>query len=339
MIFALPSVRRHHYEAFYAMHVLLVPLTLIMSALHHPPLWWWCWAALGLWLAERCYRFTWWLNTNGFFGGAEQATPLPKRSGQVDPEVLPMQSLGQPNALGKLPTLPPIDPSAPPTIPHGVDMVLNRYSPPPGFVHAEMLPGKTVRVRLVTPCYLAWTPGHHFLINIPYISKLTSHPFTVGSVCDSKSPYTAGRELVFFIRAKKGWTKDLWDTVARLTAHGHKLAPGEKVPAATKLPERGVLMRGFVDGPFGSAGRARWGDNSTVLLMAGGSGVSFALSVLEYMCLCLAGRDGRELGGKSGGYGSRNFKTQRVRFVWIVREFGQCLHNLFHFVFRLTCCL
>ena len=134
----------------------------------------------------------------------------------------------------------------------------------------------------------------------------------------------SGRELVFFIRAKKGWTQDLWFTVANLTAKGMKYPQGEKIPAQGRLPERGVLMRGYVDGPFGSAARAKWEDYSTVLLIAGGSGVSFALSVLEYMCMCMAGRDGRDLGGRSGGFGQRNFKTQRIRFVWIVREFGTC---------------
>ena len=78
----------------------------------------------------------------------------------------------------------------------------------------------------------------------------------------------------------------------------------------------------YVDGPFGSSSRARWGSHSTVLLVAGGSGVSFGISVLEYVCLCIAGRDGEQLGGRSSGWGRRGFLTTRVRFVWLVREFG-----------------
>lgn len=234
-----------------------------------------------------------------------------------------MHVLGQPHAVGKLPTLPRINPMA--TAPDSCHASIAgiTYTPPPGFVHAELLPGKTVRVRIVTPGFLSWAPGQHFLINIPAISPFTSHPFTVASVCDSRSSHHSGRELVFFVRAKKGWTKDLWDTVAHLTARGVRHPQGEIIPPQYLMPQKGVLMKAYVDGPFGSAARARWGEYSTVLLMAGGSGVSFALSILEYLCMCIAGRDGRELGGRPGGYGKPGFRTQRIRFVWIVREFGK----------------
>ena len=325
MICALPAIRRHHYEAFYFLHILFVPLTLVMSALHHPPLAWWCWVALALWVAERSYRLTWWLNTNGYLGGtrpAGQAASPKKSATQVLPDTLPMHVLGAPNALSKLPTLPRIDPNAQAP---GVSMADLAYTPPPGYAHAELMPGKTVRVRIVTPGFLSWAPGQHFLIRLPAVSGFTTHPFTVASVCDEQAPTDAGRELVFFIRAKKGWTKDLWDLVAGLCARGAKHPTGEKPPTPYHPPPRGVLLRASVDGPFGSAARARWNDHSTVLLMVGGSGVSFALSVLEYVCMCLAGRDGKALGGRSGGYGMPGYKTQRVRFVWIVREFGMCI--------------
>lgn len=327
MICSLPPIRRHHYEAFYFLHILFVPLTLIMSALHHPPVAWWCWAALALWVGERSYRFMWWLNTNGFLGGIQPTdqTPAGKKSpSEVPPDTLPMHVLGQqPHAVGKLPMLPRIDPNATAPTQEVGTMAGLAYTPPPGYAHAELMPGKTVRVRVVTAGFLSWAPGQHFLINIPSISSVLTHPFTVASVCDSEAPTNSGRELVFFIRAKKGWTKDLWDTVANLTARGMKCPPGEHIPGTP--PQKGVLMKARVDGPFGSAARARWNDHSSVLLIAGGSGVSFALSILQYVCMCMAGRDGRELGGRPGGYGKAGFKTQRVRFVWIVREFGACL--------------
>ncbi|EEB87413.1 hypothetical protein MPER_15238, partial [Moniliophthora perniciosa FA553] len=69
----------------------------------------------------------------------------------------------------------------------------------------------------------------------------------------------------------------------------------------------------FVDGPFGSSVRAKWGDYSTVVIFAAGSGVSFALSILEFVCLCLAGRDGKHLGGHPGSMGSKGYKTRRKR--------------------------
>ncbi|KAI0703624.1 hypothetical protein BC835DRAFT_1303149 [Cytidiella melzeri] len=337
MLCSIPSLRRHHYEAFWFMHVLFVPLTLVFSALHHAPIAGWCWGALALWIGERCYRFTWWLNTNGFFGGmsptrsTKLSIPEDPRTSEANLNTLSMHVLGQNTTRGRLSALPRIDPALKaPTYQVGA-VAGAAYTPPPGFVHAELLPGRTIRVRIVTPVFLSWYPGQHFLLNIPSISRITSHPFTCASVCDSLSPHDSGREIVFFIRAKKGWTKELWETLSMLCARGLKCPPGEKVPEGAAKPSKGVLMRGYVDGPFGSAARVRWGEHSSVLLVAGGSGVSFALGVLRYLCMCLAGRDGQELGGLKGGYGKKGFKTTRVRFVWIVSQFGHvhwCAHAL-----------
>ncbi|KAL5511241.1 hypothetical protein ACEPAH_4456 [Sanghuangporus vaninii] len=228
-----------------------------------------------------------------------------------------------------------------------------RYVPPPGFALASLLPGRTIRLRLVTPGYQTWAPGQHFLIGIPAVSRFTTHPFSVASVCDEQAalhadPDTAsedgngnvkkrvvraeaGREVVFFVRAKKGWTKRLWDLVSSLQAQGLASAPGEDLPEGYSPPlaqdsrTRGVVLRALVDGPFGTAGRTKWGKYSSVFIVAGGSGVAFGLSVLEYVCLCIAGRDGRFLGGYPGGWGvgpKGAWITQRVRFVWLVREYA-----------------
>ncbi|KAL5532743.1 hypothetical protein ACEPAF_4517 [Sanghuangporus sanghuang] len=227
-----------------------------------------------------------------------------------------------------------------------------RYVPPPGFALATLLPGRTIRLRLVTPGYQTWAPGQHFLIGIPAVSRFTTHPFSVASVCDEQAalhadPDTAsedgngnmkkivraeaGREAVFFVRAKKGWTKRLWDLVSSLQSQGLASAPGEDLPEGYSPPlapgsrTPGVVLRALVDGPFGTAGRTKWGKYSSVFIIAGGSGVAFGLSVLEYVCLCIAGRDGRFLGGYPGGWGvgpKGAWVTQRVRFVWLVREYA-----------------
>ncbi|KAI0374981.1 hypothetical protein BV20DRAFT_961222 [Pilatotrama ljubarskyi] len=336
LLFALSiaPLRRAHYEAFWFLHVLLVPLTLIMSALHHPPVWWWCWAALGLWLGERTWRFTWWLYTNGYLGGSapspsRKLRKAPSRVGPIDQKVeapyppqLPKASPPETPPSSSTFGLSHYPPSSPLNLLPGAGISLSTdYVPPPGFAHAELLPGRTVRLRIVTPGYLSWAPGQHFLISLPSITRFTTHPFTAASICDEQNPYADGRVLVFLIRAKNGWTKDLWDRVALMLGRGQQCLKDEALPRS-EMPKRGVLLRACVDGPYGSSVRATWGDYSTVLVVAGGSGVSYALSVLQYLCLCLAGRDGKFLGGKPGGHGQPGFKTTRVRFVWLVREFG-----------------
>ena len=57
------------------------------------------------------------------------------------------------------------------------------------------------------------------------------------------------------------------------------------------------------------------------MIITGGTGVTFGASILEYLALCISGRDGQTLGGRPGGWGAKGFRTTRVRFVWLVREF------------------
>ncbi|TBU35891.1 hypothetical protein BD311DRAFT_708390 [Dichomitus squalens] len=326
-LLSIGPFRKRHYEAFWFLHILFVPLTIVMAALHHPPVWWWCWAALALWVGERTWRFTWWLYTNGFVGAKSAAPSSKLRKAQSrDKDPAPGQP---PKVEGGYPYPPTLPSSAPgldqyPPIVQlpGVGLSLpTDYVPPPGFAHAELLPGRTVRLRIVTPGYLTWAPGQHFLISVLAVTRFTTHPFTTASICDEQNQYDDGRVLVFIIRAKNGWTKDLWDTIAMMHARGQQCLREEHVPRC-EMPERGVLLRACVDGPFGSSARASWGEYSSVVIVAGGSGVSYALSILQYICLCMAGRDGRFLGGRKGGYGQPGYKTSRVRFLWLVREFG-----------------
>ncbi|KAI0950594.1 hypothetical protein AcW1_005733 [Taiwanofungus camphoratus] len=295
VVLSFRPIRQAHYEAFYFLHVLLIPLTLIMSALHHPPVWWWCWAALALWVGERLYRLIWYLYANGFFGGMRAYPSQNKlyktysRSIPVKPEAWQMKEISNPKRLKPRPSIDsPASQPTPSTPTLRVDVFpsvstseqgssqmvasfsAGRYVPPPGYALVELLPGRTVRLRLITPGYLPWAPGQHFLLRVPAISRFTSHPFTSASVCDAQTG-SGGRELVFLVRAKNGWTKDLWDMAALCAARGLSCAPGERLPRG-EVPVRGVLMRAHVDGPYGSAARARWEDYQSVMLVAGGSG-------------------------------------------------------------------
>ncbi|KAG2753223.1 hypothetical protein P692DRAFT_20723005 [Suillus brevipes Sb2] len=352
IVLSMNSIRRNFYEAFYFLHVLLVPLMLASAAFHHPTLWWWCWGALAIWVGERLWRWTWWFATNAPILGSSSSRPvMSKRShpaittaDALEMEHLRRQSLHTLVDSQSFRSPSPLNPyyqsdkqtvsphsSSPPTrrLPIGslepdtARSIIHHpspYIPPPGYAHAELLSGHTVRLRLITPGFLPWAPGQHFLIKIPSVSRFTTHPFTCASVCDYESPTDEGRLIVMLIRTRNGWTQDLWNLVSRMTA---ERSPGD-IPnsAADNLPKHGVLLRTYVDGPFGSSIRARWGNHSTVLIIAGGSGVSFGLSVLQYICMCLSGRDGKNLGGRPGGWGKKSFLTRRVRFVWLVREYS-----------------
>jgi FAD binding domain-containing protein len=298
-----------------------------MSALHHPPLWWWCWLTLMLWGGERIWRAASWLYLNGFLGSRFSVAPMAltnhsthSQGWELSSMFPDVESSSSPYATySKVPLYHHTRLSSTHSL---LPPVPSTFIIPVGYAHAEILAGRTIRLRIVTPGRLTWAPGQHFQICIPLLSKFSSHPFTVASVCDTQKLGNDGRTIAFLIRAKNGWTKDLWTTVVGLLSHGQRHPPNE-VSEGTILPTTGVLLKAWVDGPFGSPVRTNWSLYSTAVIVSGGSGASFAISVLEYLCLCMAGRDGRSLGGTMGRRDS--FSMRRIRFIWILRDFGELL--------------
>ncbi|KAG8900118.1 hypothetical protein FRB99_006251, partial [Tulasnella sp. 403] len=500
-LFSAGPLRTRFYEFFYISHIILVPTTLVFSALHFPPIWWWCWAPLFLWILERSYRMLHFLYLNGILGAGgsrkassfvypddeppekpystnggyaglkpilEMATPRktpkseswemdvrsgksidsthssPRRvysqpedarpdrtervtsgesTGSITGSIVSFYEASEANArraplLGRATGdsfIPPterfsagtnatdetaagewspgtvvdnrtseshgafplgrrhssyapvpntangVTRSSTVSIPqftgpqrqianlnfpsmHPLPSIINPPSahisrlPPPGYAKAVLLPGRTVRLSLITARRFSWAPGQHVLLTIPSISLFTSHPFTVASVSDSAIAGSHGREMVLVIRAKRGFTRQLWEEVKRrCTDKRRSLDVTQKSRDDKKgsldvdaevgvgiptLHQGGVVFRAWVDGPFGSSVRAHWGSHSSVVIVCGGSGVSFGTAIMEYLCLCLNGRDGRSLGGKSGGVGKDSFVTRRVRFIWLVREYS-----------------
>ncbi|CED83240.1 Ferric reductase, NADH/NADPH oxidase and related proteins [Phaffia rhodozyma] len=235
---------------------------------------------------------------------------------------------------------------SPPTNRHGPIRAESSFSfnaPPPdsrpirapipaGYALAQVLPSRMIRLTLRLPRPFKWYPGQNVLLQIREISIWQSHPFSIVSVYDADEE----QEIVLLVKARKGFTMDLWrETKSRMASgrstestSGEGLATYEKrssyyfTSAATKLStSKPVFFRALVDGPYGSSARVRWGQHSTVLIVCGGSGVSFGVAILAYVCECIAGR--KKHGEK--GKGGKGFITRRVRFVWIVREFAEIL--------------
>lgn len=193
---------------------------------------------------------------------------------------------------------------------------------PAGYAHAQLLPSKTIRLTVRLPRPFKWHPGQHVLLYIPEISRWQSHPFSILSVHDTE----VEREIVLLVKARKGFTLKLFEATRRRLFQASSNLSAKRVSLnSAKMLERqdppSILFRAMVDGPFGSAARGRPGSDPTVLIICGGSGVSFGISILQYLCECMASRDSGNGGGV--GKGGKQFKTKRVRFVWIVREFAE----------------
>jgi hypothetical protein len=140
---------------------------------------------------------------------------------------------------------------------------------------------------------------------MPQVRFLETHPYTVASVDERAKGLGAtvekkkGSEVVLLVRAQQGFSKALWDHVVR------KRRKDENGGA-------GVNLRAMVSMPMGSTARVSWGAYETLTIVCGGTGISF-VSVLEYACRMMSSRE------------DPKWKTTRVRFVWIMREFGAFL--------------
>ena len=131
---------------------------------------------------------------------------------------------------------------------------------------AEVAARGFVRLRVQRPSYLHWSAGQCALLTMPGVSLLPfeSHPFTIanvdvprsetaraGAVAEgasekgsAKSEDAGGKELVFVIRARRGFTKRLMD-----------------------VAQKGGPVKVFVDGPYGVPPSLRGFD--TVVFIAG----------------------------------------------------------------------
>ena len=178
--------------------------------------------------------------------------------------------------------------------------------PNPGFARAQLLPGRTVRLTIHTPRAVRWLPGQHVFLTVPSVGRFEAHPYTIASIDERAYGIlplgghamlpSSGSELVLVVRAQQGFSRRLWEHVA--------------AERARQDVQRGIELRALVSWPLGSAGRVDWANHDSLVVVCGGTGVTFGLSVLEYACRRMARRDGAP------------YRTTRVRFVWILREFA-----------------
>jgi ferric-chelate reductase len=137
----------------------------------------------------------------------------------------------------------------------GVRLFFNRGTPKPYEAIVEAISHDSVRVTLPNR-HMTWKAGQHAFLTLPGVSRFffECHPFTIASIPDRDSNGNKkATDLVFYIRAMRGFTKKLQDYAA---AH------------------QGGTVSAFVDGPYGIPPPVT--TFSTVVLIAG----TYALSLL-----------------------------------------------------------
>ncbi|OCF32667.1 hypothetical protein I316_05588 [Kwoniella heveanensis BCC8398] len=133
------------------------------------------------------------------------------------------------------------------------------------FAHAELhaLPGAATTVITFPSIQSGWRAGQHVRIRIPALGirhGLEGHPFTIASAPD-------GEGLVLMAKNVGDWTARLF-TLAQRSSDSEDRAEGGKNNATV-----------IIEGPYGGLGNTLAPSFSSVLLIAGGSGITQALSL------------------------------------------------------------
>ncbi|RPD78372.1 hypothetical protein L226DRAFT_481122 [Lentinus tigrinus ALCF2SS1-7] len=186
----------------------------------------------------------------------------------------------------------------------------------------ELLSPQFVKLSLTRPAQFKWTPGQAAFLIAPGVSRIPieAHPFTIASV-DSRYRLRGS--------AKKGARMDLMESEASSLVEPHAtmnekdgmdegvLPYWEEVDFFINVREgftkrlaaaarKGEKVDVFVDGPYGFSPNLK--NDDIVVLVAGGSGVSLAISMF--------------LGVVSDVQNGKS-RTRKVVFIWSIRDAKQ----------------
>ncbi|KAF9523693.1 iron reductase [Crepidotus variabilis] len=172
-----------------------------------------------------------------------------------------------------------------------------------------------------------WAAGQHVRLRVFFSGRIMeSHPLTICTASPETTCITSFPPGISFgARAVGDWTKAL-NQYAHQTAEeirtlemkskvavpidDPEILQNEKV-TTQQLPTPDIPVQVMIDGPYGGCS-VDLGGYESVLLLAGGSGATFTLGLLD------------DIVGRCVRNGRRNGeRTRRIEFVWCIRSFGQ----------------
>ncbi|KAI0027920.1 ferric reductase like transmembrane component-domain-containing protein [Vararia minispora EC-137] len=154
-------------------------------------------------------------------------------------------------------------------------------------------------------CDGGYLGGQHIRLRVFFEGRVfESHPLTIASAPPVISCLPS-RDILLGARVKGDWTRAL----ARYAQAEHTRLSASVIDEKDGA-ETGVPVQVMVDGPYGGCS-LDLGERESVLLAAGGAGVTFTLGLLDDIVGRIA-RTGR----------ARGERTRRIEFVWCIRSFG-----------------
>ena len=165
---------------------------------------------------------------------------------------------------------------------------------------------------------ISWRPGQHIRLYIPALGAFELHPFTPAN-CSSvvKPPPLPPRRSQDVERqgseASMISSKQSTDLLLMISAHtGFTRRLKEFHTEWLRLPcpnstvsNTATTLTAYVDGPYGSP--PNWEEYENLVLIATSTGVSFSLSILDYLEQLCSSEVSK-------------LRTQSIRFVWTVRH-------------------
>lgn len=184
--------------------------------------------------------------------------------------------------------------------------------------HIELLPDEAMCVTLTLPRPWTFTPGQHLYVTIPTIGFWGSHPFSIAWSSASESSEAIGS------RVPSSWSSPSSDSEKGLPLETIRTATSTSTPqTATLLIRRrsgftstlykrllahhGTLssLPCLIDGPYRSQSNEPFQSSGTVLLFAGGIGITHALPYIPHLLAA------HSLGTTA---------LRRIRLIWVVHS-------------------
>ncbi|KAK5113935.1 hypothetical protein LTR62_003058 [Meristemomyces frigidus] len=159
------------------------------------------------------------------------------------------------------------------------------------------LNGNVTKITMRNPAISRWRPGSYMLLTLPgqdTFGWAQAHPATILS-----TPMSHDGQLVFILKSHKGFTRRI---MSAANNSSEALIPRGVIEAEKGTEERTVTFRAVFNGPYGGH-HADFAAFDSVCLIAGSTGVTFTLSILQ------------DIADRAVSLGKR-LPIKRIHFVW-----------------------